>query len=234
MKTLLLASSFLLISTHSFAATPSNTSITNVDAASNAMNLTQLQQLSGSTQDYDKAYANYRLAISANVMGQKTLASSALTTAQTTLEALETSQANAESLALLSSVYGMQIALDNSKGATLGMKSAKAITSAEQLEPQNPRVALVKAIAAYNTPAIFGGSMQNAKTLATTAIERFAQPCDNICWGEAEAYTWRGLAKQELGDSQGAIEDWQQAIKVQADYGWAKFLLQQNQQLSAK
>lgn len=234
MKTLLLASSFVLISTHSFAATPSNTNITNVDAASNAMNLTQLQQLSGSTQDYDKAYANYRLAISANVMGQKTLASSALTTAQTTLEALETSQANAESLALLSSVYGMQIALDNSKGATLGMKSAKAITSAEQLEPQNPRVALVKAIAAYNTPAIFGGSMQNAKTLATTAIERFAQPCDNICWGEAEAYTWRGLAKQELGDSQGAIEDWQQAIKVQADYGWAKFLLQQNQQLSAK
>lgn len=234
MKTLLLASSFLLISTHSFAATPSNTNITNVDAASNAMNLTQLQQLSGSTQDYDKAYANYRLAISANVMGQKTLASSALSAAQTTLEALETSQANAESLALLSSVYGMQIALDNSKGATLGMKSAKAITSAEQLEPQNPRVALVKAIAAYNTPAIFGGSMQNAKTLATTAIERFAQPCDNICWGEAEAYTWRGLAKQELGDSQGAIEDWQQAIKVQADYGWAKFLLQQNQQLSAK
>ena len=233
MKILLLASSFLLISTHSFAATPSNTNITNVDAASNAMNLTQLQQLSGSTQDYDKAYANYRLAISANVMGQKTLASSALTTAQTTLEALETSQANAESLALLSSVYGMQIALDNSKGATLGMKSAKAIASAEQLEPQNPRVALVKAIAAYNTPAIFGGSMQNAKTLATTAIERFAQPCDNICWGEAEAYTWRGLAKQELGDSQGAIEDWQQAIKVQADYGWAKFLLQQNQQLSA-
>lgn len=234
MKTLLLASSFLLISTHSFAATPSNTNITNVDAASNAMNLTQLQQLSGSTQDYDKAYANYRLAISANVMGQKTLASSALSAAQTTLEALETSQANAESLALLSSVYGMQIALDNSKGATLGMKSAKAIASAEQLEPQNPRVALVKAIAAYNTPAIFGGSMQNAKTLATTAIERFAQPCDNICWGEAEAYTWRGLAKQELGDSQGAIEDWQQSIKVQADYGWAKFLLQQNQQLSAK
>lgn len=76
--------------------------------------------------------------------------------------------------------------------------------------------------------------MQNAKTLATTAIENFAQPCDDICWGEAEAYTWRGLAKQELSDNQGAVEDWQHALKVQADYGWAKFLLQQNQQLSAK
>ena len=233
MKTLLIVSSLALISSHAFAASPSNANITCIDAASNSMNLAQLQQLSASTQDYDKAYANYRLAISANVMGQKVLASSALTNAQTALEALDTSQADAESLALLSSVYGMQIALDNSKGATLGMKSAKAIANAEQLEPQNPRVALVKAIAAYNTPAMFGGSMQNAKTLATTAIERFAQPCDDICWGEAEAYTWRGLAKQELGDSQGASEDWQQAIKVQADYGWAKFLLQQNQQLSA-
>ena len=105
---------------------------------------------------------------------------------------------------------------------------------AEQLAPLNPRVTLVKAIAAYNTPAMFGGSMQQAKTLASSAIERFNQPCENICWGEAEAYTWRGLAKQELGDAQGAIEDWQQALQVEKDYGWAKFLLQQNQQISAK
>lgn len=233
MKTLLLISSLTLIAAPALAAV-SNPNITHIDAAANSMNIAKLQQLSASTQDYDQAYANYRLAISANVMGQKSLAGSALTAAQAILEALQNSQENAESLALLSSVYGMQIALDTTKGAVLGFKSAKAIASAEQLEPQNPRVALVKAIAAYNTPALFGGSMQNAKTLASTAIERFASPCDNICWGEAEAYTWRGLAKQELGDNQGAIEDWQQALKVQADYGWAKFLLQQNQQLSAK
>lgn len=233
MKALLLISSLTLIAAPALAAV-SNPNITHIDAAANSMNIAKLQQLSTSTQDYDQAYANYRLAISANVMGQKSLAGSALTAAQATLEALQDSQGNAESLALLSSVYGMQIALDTTKGAVLGFKSAKAIASAEQLEPQNPRVALVKAIAAYNTPALFGGSMQNAKTLASTAIERFTGPCDNICWGEAEAYTWRGLAKQELGDNQGAIEDWQQALKVQADYGWAKFLLQQNQQLSAK
>ncbi|MCP3129501.1 hypothetical protein [Shewanella sp. KJ2020] len=233
MKALLLISSLTLIAAPALAAV-SNANITHIDAAANSMNIAKLQQLSASTQDYDQAYANYRLAISANVMGQKSLAGSALTAAQATLETLQDSQGNAESLALLSSVYGMQIALDTTKGAVLGFKSAKAIASAEQLEPQNPRVALVKAIAAYNTPALFGGSMQNAKTLASTAIERFTAPCDNICWGEAEAYTWRGLAKQELGDNQGAIEDWQQALKVQADYGWAKFLLQQNQQLSAK
>lgn len=232
MKTLLLLSSLALACTSAVAASSMN--ITAIDNAANTLDLDKLQQLSAVSQDYDSAYANYRLAISANVMGKKALANSALTSAQTSLESLTSSQANAESLALLSSVYGMQIALDSSKGATLGRKSAKAIASAEQLEPQNPRVALIKAIAAYNTPAMFGGSMQNAKTLASTAIERFAQPCDTICWGEAEAYTWRGLAKQELGDTQGAMEDWQQALSLDKNYGWAKFLLQQNQQISAK
>ncbi|AAN53438.1 tetratricopeptide repeat protein [Shewanella oneidensis MR-1] len=232
MKTLLLLSSLALACTSVVAASSMN--ITAIDNAANTLGLDKLQQLSTVSQDYDSAYANYRLAISANVMGQKALANSALTSAQTSLETLTSSQENAESLALLSSVYSMQIALDNSKGAILGIKSAKAIASAEQLEPQNPRVALIKAIAAYNTPAMFGGSMQNAKTLASTAIEHFAQPCDTICWGEAEAYTWRGLAKQELGDTQGAMEDWQQALSLDKNYGWAKFLLQQNQQISAK
>ncbi|MGL4221955.1 MAG: hypothetical protein ACRCSS_15150 [Shewanella sp.] len=234
MKTLLLLSSLTLACTPAFAASNSSSNIAEVDKAANTLNIDKLQQLSTVTQDYEAAYANYRLAISANVMGQKTMAENALASAQASLETLTNSQADAESLALLSSVYGMQIALDSSKGATLGRKSAKAIASAEQLEPQNPRVALIKAIAAYNTPVMFGGSMQNAKTLASTAIERFAQTCDTICWGEAEAYTWRGLAKQELGDTQGAMEDWQQALQVEKDYGWAKFLLQQNQQISAK
>lgn len=234
MKTLLLLSSLALTCVPAFAASNSSPKIAEVDKAANTLNIDKLQQLSTATQDYEAAYANYRLAISANVMGQKTIADNALASAQASLEILTNSQADAESLALLSSVYGMQIALDNSKGAELGIKSANAIAQAEQLAPLNPRVTLVKAIAAYNTPAMFGGSMQVAKTLASSAIERFNQPCENICWGEAEAYTWRGLAKQELGDAQGAIEDWQQALQVEKDYGWAKFLLQQNQQISAK
>jgi len=37
---------------------------------------------------------------------------------------------------------------------------------------------------------------------------------------------WRGLAKKEAGDLSGAKADWQQALQLAPDYGWAKKLLQ--------
>lgn len=198
-----------------------------IDTASNTMNVAALQNLSQQTQDYDRAYANYRLAITANILGQSETAINALTSAQATLENLD--QADAENLALLASVYGMQIALDSSRGASLGPKLGQALAQAQLLDPTNPRVVLVQAISAFNTPVSFGGSMKKAIELSSKAIALYEAPCDEICWGHAEAYTWRGLAKQSTGDSQGAIADWQAAVEVQADYGWANFLLKQNQ-----
>lgn len=84
MKTLLLLSSLALACTSVVAASSMN--ITAIDNAANTLGLDKLQQLSTVSQDYDSAYANYRLAISANVMGQKALANSALTSAQTSLD----------------------------------------------------------------------------------------------------------------------------------------------------
>ncbi|WP_299795077.1 tetratricopeptide repeat protein [uncultured Shewanella sp.] len=195
-----------------------------IDSASNTMNIAALQSLSQQTQGYELAYANYRLAITANILGQRTLAKSALSTAQSTLEELDDSEA----LALLASVYGMQIGIDNIRGASLGPKQSQALTQAEALSPSNPRVALVKAISAFNTPVAFGGSMKNAIELSSRAIALYGEPCHEVCWGHAEAYTWRGLAKQNSGDTQGALADWQSAIKIQPDYSWANFLLKQN------
>lgn len=71
--------------------------------------------------------------------------------------------------------------------------------------------------------------MQNALTYSNKAISEFDNPCDEICWGEAEAYTRQRLAKQVLGDKRGATQDWLQALQIQPDYGWATFLLQQDQ-----
>ncbi|WP_394148205.1 hypothetical protein [Shewanella atlantica] len=195
-----------------------------IDSASNTMNIAALQSLSQQTQGYELAYANYRLAITANILGQRTLAKSALSTAQSTLEELDDSEA----LALLASVYGMQIGIDNIRGASLGPKLSQALTQAEALSPSNPRVALVKAISAFNTPVAFGGSMKNAIELSSRAIALYGEPCHEVCWGHAEAYIWRGLAKQNSGDTQGALADWQSAIKIQPDYSWANFLLKQN------
>lgn len=227
MKTLLTVFSVLAI-TAAQAAT-----IEQIDAAANGMDLKQLSlYASDQSSDYNKAYANYRLSIMAGITGQKEQAEQALDVAQSTLEQLTTAEPDAESFALLASVYGMQIGNNPIKGAFYGPKSNKAISQAAGLDPANPRVVLVKAISAYNTPAAFGGSKQSAVELSSKAIELYALPCQQICWGHAEAYTWRGLAKQELGDKAGAIADWTKAMEVDSSYGWAKFLLSQQQSYS--
>jgi|GEM_PF-5240161 len=49
-----------------------------IDSASNTMNIKALQGLSQQAQGYEHAYANYRLPITANILGQRSLATSAL------------------------------------------------------------------------------------------------------------------------------------------------------------
>ncbi|MCL1147437.1 hypothetical protein L2747_15630 [Shewanella marinintestina] len=233
MKTLLFVTS-LGISSALGSQIANAESIENIDAAANHMDVKALTDYAQQGNDYSQAYANYRLAISANILGQPKLAVSALEDAKETLESLTSASSNADNLALLSSVYGMLIAFDNTKAATYGPKAGQAMEQAKQLDAGNPRVVLVQAITAFNTPTMYGGSMQRAAELASQAIELYANPCDNICWGHAEAYTWRGLAKQNLGDLEGAIADWNAALTVESDYAWAQFLLQQNTQQNAK
>jgi len=227
MKTLLIALSALTFSLAQAAT------IEQIDAASNSMDLKQLAVYAAENPaDYNKAYANYRLSIMAGLAGQKDQAEQALDLAQSTLEQLTVAQPQADSFALLASVYGMQIGNNPLKGALYGPKAGIAMKQATELEPANPRVVLIKAITAYNTPAAFGGSKQSAVELSSKAIELYALPCQQICWGHAEAYTWRGLAKQELGDKAGAIADWTKAVELDPSYGWAKFLLTQQQSYS--
>jgi tetratricopeptide (TPR) repeat protein len=225
-----ITSACLTLSLPSFASSL-NQSLLATDAAANAMDVSKLKQLSQeNTLEYATAYSHYRLAIAANILGQRSSASQALEQAQTLLEQALINDKQAETLALLANVYGMQISFDTSKGATLGMKIGQLLEQAKALDPSNPRVALVQAISAFNTPSLFGGGMDKAIRLSTQAIQYYGQPCNDICWGETEAYTWRGLAKQEYGDITGAIEDWQLAVSLDADYAWAKFLLSQHQQ----
>ncbi|GIU51846.1 MULTISPECIES: tetratricopeptide repeat protein [Shewanella] len=219
MKTLFIAVTLSLVSHSSMA------DISAIDAAANTMNINELKQLSEQSVDYERAYAQYRTAITANIVGQRGVSKRALDEAQSTLESILTREDDVESMTLLASVYGMQISADPSKGRSLGMKSGVLLEQAEQLEPENPRIALVKAMSAFYTPTQYGGGFEKAKQYASIAIERYQNPCDDICWGHSEAYTWRGLAQQELGNQQGAEQDWQQAIDINPNYAWASFLL---------
>ncbi len=200
-------------------------SIDDIDMAMNQMDLKALGELTQQSQGYTKAYGAYRQAVAAGVMGQKALQISAAAEAASILESSEFA-ADAEAKALLAAVYGVQIGANPELGASLGAKIATLMQQAATLAPNNPRVALIAGINAFYTPVAFGGGEQKALEAIAFAIDGFKAPCSDICWGEAEAYTWRGLVHQQQGDLIAATADWQQALTVDANYGWANYLLE--------
>ena len=213
------------------AAETVSTTLSAIDLASQQLDIQALQQFGQQARDdYQFAYAQYRLAVTASVRADEAVLKPALIAAVDRLEQLVASEPaptlKAEALALLALTRGMQAGYYPIKGMYYGQQSGKALDAATALQPQNPRVTLAAAILAYQTPTLFGGDKKAALSHANAAISAFAAPCQDICWGEAEAYVWRGLAKKEAGDLSGAKADWQQALQLAPDYGWGKKLLQ--------
>lgn len=207
------------------------TDLTAIDVAAQRLDLAALQQQSAIAQDdYQFAYAQYRLAVAASVRGDERLLKPALQAAAERLEQLLKAEPDTdlttEALALLALIRGMQAGYYPIKGAYYGKLSGDALAKSKELQADNPRVLLAGAILAYQTPTLFGGDKKQALVQAEAAVQAFASPCVAICWGKAEAYVWRGLAKKEAGDNAGAKADWTEALRQQPDYGWARQLLQ--------
>jgi hypothetical protein len=201
-----------------------------IDTAAQQLDIAALQQQTQQAQDdYLFAYAQYRLAVTASVRADEDVMKPALTAAVDRLEQLIKSEPAAdlkiEALALLSLSRGLQAGYSPIKGAYYGKLSNDALEQAMAMQQNNPRVQLAAAILAFQTPTLFGGSKKDALAHSDVAIAAFNQPCQHICWGQAEAYIWRGLAKADAGDKAGAKADWTQALQQAPNYGWAKQLL---------
>lgn len=205
-------------------------SLNAIDIAAQQLDIGVLQQQVNQAQDdYAFAYAQYRLAVTASVRADEAVMKPALNAAVERLDLLLKSEPAAdlkvEALALLALSRGLQAGYSPIKGAYYGKLSSDALEQAQALQQNNPRVQLAAAILAFQTPTLFGGSKKDALTHSDAAIAAFNQPCQHICWGQAEAYIWRGLAKAEAGDKAGAKADWTQALQQAPNYGWAKQLL---------
>jgi len=204
--------------------------ITAIENASMELNVTALITLKENSQGYDKALANYRLGLNYSFTQQQDKALAALKAATKQLTTLvEIDSKDNESWALLAQVYGLQIAYQPMRGSELGPKSAMALTTAQNISPNNPRGLLVKGVSKYNTPAMFGGSKHEALKVLSRAIAEYANDqYSEYHWGHAEAYTWRGLTQLELGNKDAALADWAKAVEISPNYGWAKNLLAKN------
>lgn len=214
----------------SFSSHADPVTIMTIENASMELNLNQLLEVQAQSSGYDQALADYRLGLNYSFTGKHLLALQSLKLASDQLKNLvETDPQDVESWALLAQVYGLNIAFEPTKGAELGPKSEQALNKAKAMDPNNPRVLLISGIGKYNTPAMYGGSKQLALLQLNQAIEQYKNDVNSeYPWGFAEAYTWRGLTHLELGNKAAALADWQKAIEISPNYGWAKNLLQKN------
>ena len=226
MKKLLLTS-LVLVSTQVLAE---QSQVDAIEQAAMQLNNKQLVELTQTQESYDQALAYYRLAIGQNISADSDGALASANQAMEILENyLEQDPQDGEAWALLAQVYGLKIAYQPMKGAYYGPKSGSALAKAFEHAPTSPRTYLVQGISAYNTPVMFGGSKPAALKAFDKAIELYANDSADNQWGHAEVYIWRGLTQLSQNNADQAINDWQQALSIAPNYGWAKMLIAQNQ-----
>ena len=113
--------------------------------------------------------------------------------AQNSLDkASELSKDNAELLILQKMIHNLKMMVDpQARFVTEGMMGAEALTKAEKLDPENPRITLLKAEDIYYTPEQFGGSKEKGLALFQKSLDQFKvhQPKTSLDpdWGKMEA-----------------------------------------------
>lgn len=136
--------------------------------------------------------------------------------------------ANAESHALMASVYGLQISQSRLRAAFLGTRAGRASARALELEPNNPRVLLLDGIGKLNTPRAFGGGEDRAEALLLRAVAAFrteppGRPWPR--WGRIDAYAWLGQVAAQRGDPDAARRHYLQALEIEPEFAWVRSVL---------
>lgn len=112
--------------------------------------------------------------------------------AQKYVDEAQNVEKNAEIQLLQKMIYSLKMIVNPmERYMTFGMKATEQINSAEKLDPNNPRIALIKAEDVYFTPEQYGGSQKKGIELFKQALEKFGsyKPKTDLDpnWGKAEA-----------------------------------------------
>jgi tetratricopeptide (TPR) repeat protein len=134
----------------------------------------------------------------------------------------------AEALALMTGLYGAQIAKNPDLGMTLGPESEDLLVRALALEPANPRVLLMRGSDIFHTPPEYGGSVKEAEALYRRALDAFAKepaskPWPN--WGRFDAHVLLGQLLAGRGDKVGAKAEYEAALVIAPDSRYVRTTL---------
>ena len=135
----------------------------------------------------------------------------------------------AEADILLSGIYGRLASRGMISGMRYGRKANSALERAEEVNPNNPRLLLMRGISLYNTPSTWGGDKEEAVIRLQEAIARFeATSPDGPLqpdWGHADAYAWLGIAHAKADRHDEARTAFENALDVRPGYGWIEHVL---------
>ena len=133
-----------------------------------------------------------------------------------------------ETHAVLASAFGSMIGDSMLRGIRFGMKASEAEDRADALAPRNPRVLLLRAVAAWYKPSAFGGGEEKARALLQQAIQAFATdaPARPLpAWGRAEAFAWLGQMEAKAGNREAARAAYEQALALTPGFAWVQYVL---------
>lgn len=107
-------------------------------------------------------------------------------------KASELSKDNAEILILQKMIHGLKMMVNpQQRFMSEGMLAADALSKAEKLDAENPRITLMKAEDTYFTPEQFGGSKSRGLELFKKSLDQFkvymAKSSLDPKWGKGEA-----------------------------------------------
>ena len=112
-----------------------------------------------------------------------------------------------------------------------GGRIGSRIDEAVKLEPKNPRVRLVEALAAFDRAgkdaAARSAAMQKLREVTTMFEAARAGESTTPEWGAAEAYAFLGRALFDQRDVVGAREALERALLIAPDYAFARRLMSQ-------
>lgn len=107
-------------------------------------------------------------------------------------KAMELSKDNAELLILQKMIHSLKMMVDpQARFMSEGMLAADALSKAAKLEPENPRISLLKGEDTYFTPEQFGGSKTEGLALLQKSVDQFKvykpKTALDPTWGKEEA-----------------------------------------------
>jgi tetratricopeptide (TPR) repeat protein len=139
---------------------------------------------------------------------------------------IESDDKNGEPKALLSAVYGLEMAYSPMKGMFLGMKSSALMEEAVDQSPDSPLVQKLFANAKLYTPEMWGGSPEVAEQAFEKCIRIYeAQEHYKDDWVYLDALVSLSLAQNKLGKEEAARETLNKVIGIEPQHFWAKSIL---------